>query len=99
MSGRRSSSAGCTREHDRPRRRRALPQRVAAAPRRRRGARGPDRRMTPVDVARARAETSGCEGVVHLNNAGSSLMPDVVLRTVIEHLELEARIGGYEAAA
>ena len=26
-------------------------------------------------------------------------MPDVVLRTVIEHLELEARIGGYEAAA
>jgi selenocysteine lyase/cysteine desulfurase len=55
--------------------------------------------MTPVDVAKARAETSGCEGVVHLNNAGSSLMPDVVLRTVIEHLELEAKIGGYEAAA
>ncbi len=26
-------------------------------------------------------------------------MPEVVLRTVIEHLELEARIGGYEAAA
>ena len=26
-------------------------------------------------------------------------MPDVVLQTVIEHLELEARIGGYEAAA
>ncbi len=55
--------------------------------------------MTAIDVAKARAETSGCEGVVHLNNAGSSLMPDVVLQTVIEHLELEARIGGYEAAA
>jgi len=55
--------------------------------------------MTQIDVAKARAETSGCEGVVHLNNAGSSLMPDVVLQTVIEHLELEARIGGYEAAA
>ena len=36
---------------------------------------------------------------MHLNNAGAALMPDVVLQTVIEHLELEARIGGYEAAA
>ena len=55
--------------------------------------------MTSIDVAKARRETPGCVSVVHLNNAGASLMPDVVLRTVIEHLELEARIGGYEAAA
>ena len=55
--------------------------------------------MSPIDVAKARAETAGCEGIVHLNNAGAALMPDVVLRTVVEHLELEARIGGYEAAA
>ena len=55
--------------------------------------------MSAIDVARARRETPGCEYVVHLNNAGASLMPEVVLRTVIEHLELEARIGGYEAAA
>ena len=55
--------------------------------------------MSAIDVARARRETPGCEHVVHLNNAGASLMPEVVLRTVIEHLELEARIGGYEAAA
>ena len=55
--------------------------------------------MSQIDVARARRETPGCESVVHLNNAGASLMPDGVLRTVIEHLELEARIGGYEAAA
>ena len=52
-----------------------------------------------IDVARARAETPGCEDVTHLNNAGAGLMPEVVLRTVIEHLELEARIGGYVAAA
>lgn len=55
--------------------------------------------MSPIDVARARRETPGCESVVHLNNAGAGLMPDVVLRTVVEHLELEAQIGGYEAAA
>lgn len=55
--------------------------------------------MSAIDVARARAETSGCEGIVHLNNAGASLMPDVVLEAVIDHLALEARIGGYEAAA
>ncbi|MSO96166.1 MAG: aminotransferase class V-fold PLP-dependent enzyme [Thermoleophilia bacterium] len=55
--------------------------------------------MSSIDVARARRETPGCENVVHLNNAGAGLMPDVVLATMVEHLELEARIGGYEAAA
>jgi cysteine desulfurase/selenocysteine lyase len=52
-----------------------------------------------IDLERARRETPGCEHVVHLNNAGASLMPDRVLRAVTDHLELEARIGGYEAAA
>jgi cysteine desulfurase/selenocysteine lyase len=50
-----------------------------------------------IDVAQARAETPGCEHVVHLNNAGASLPPQSVLDAVIGHLELEARVGGYEA--
>ena len=49
-------------------------------------------------MARARALTPGCEHVLHLNHAGASLLPQPVLDTVVGHLELEARIGGYEAA-
>ncbi|HEX5586046.1 MAG TPA: aminotransferase class V-fold PLP-dependent enzyme [Acidimicrobiia bacterium] len=51
-----------------------------------------------IDVARARAATPGCHDVVHLNNAGAALPTRHVLDTVIDHLELEARVGGYAAA-
>lgn len=51
-----------------------------------------------LDVNRLRAETPGCAERIHLNNAGASLMPLPVLEAIREHLELEARIGGYEAA-
>lgn len=48
---------------------------------------------------RCRAETPGTERYIHLNNAGSSLMPATVYETVQSYLELEWLQGGYETAA
>ena len=46
-----------------------------------------------------RADTPGCGQVVHFNNSGCGLLAAPVLATMVDHLNLEARIGGYEAAA
>jgi selenocysteine lyase/cysteine desulfurase len=51
-----------------------------------------------MDVEALRAVTPGCRNRTHLNNAGSGLMTTRTLDVMREHLELEAEIGGYEAA-
>ncbi|HEX4628440.1 MAG TPA: aminotransferase class V-fold PLP-dependent enzyme [Gemmatimonadales bacterium] len=53
----------------------------------------------PGALERWRRDTPGCRDRVHLNNAGAALMPEPVLQALTAHLEREAMIGGYEAAA
>ncbi len=51
-----------------------------------------------IDFRRAREQTPGCSERVHFNNCGAALMPTPVIDALKQHIDLEARIGGYEAA-
>lgn len=55
--------------------------------------------LTDAQVAALRAATPGCTHRIHLNNAGAALPTQRTVDTVVDHLTLEASIGGYEAAA
>ena len=55
--------------------------------------------FTAAEVERFRNETAGTKNVIHFNNAGSGLMPDIVTRVQLDHITLESQIGGYEASA
>jgi selenocysteine lyase/cysteine desulfurase len=51
-----------------------------------------------IDELRVRAQTSGTDHLIHFNNAGASLMPDVVVEAIKSYIDSEAKIGGYETA-
>lgn len=59
----------------------------------------PPRLVCLMDLDQLRRDTPACADLIHLNNAGASLPPQPVLEAVTAHLHLEARVGGYEAAA
>lgn len=52
-----------------------------------------------IDVAAERARTPGTLHGHHLNAAGAAIPTTPVVTAVIDHLKLEAQIGGYEAAS
>lgn len=51
-----------------------------------------------MDIAALRKDTPGTKKVIHFNNAGASLMPDIVTNTVVNYLHEESQYGGYETA-
>lgn len=51
-----------------------------------------------MDIDALRQDTPGTANRVHLNNAGAGLLSRRTLKAMTSHLELEAAIGGYEAA-
>ncbi|MEO6286488.1 MAG: aminotransferase class V-fold PLP-dependent enzyme [Dyadobacter sp.] len=55
--------------------------------------------FSKAEIAKLRSETRGVQNVIHFNNAGSGLMPDIVTQVQLDHIALEANIGGYEASA
>jgi hypothetical protein len=50
------------------------------------------------EIAQFRKDTPVCSHVIHLNSAGSSVMPQIVINAIQNHIELEDNIGGYEAS-
>ena len=50
-----------------------------------------------LDIQKLREDTPGTRQCIHLNNAGSALMPKPVFQAVVDHLDLELNSGGYEA--
>ncbi|MTI43547.1 selenocysteine lyase/cysteine desulfurase [Roseibium hamelinense] len=55
-------------------------------------------RLTQQDISALRSDTPGVNDRIHFNNAGTGLALAPVLDGVKAHLDLEAKIGGYEAA-
>lgn len=54
--------------------------------------------LSDEQITALRAATPGTAKVIHLNHAGSSLPSQASLDAQLDHLRLEASVGGYEAA-
>ena len=54
---------------------------------------------TSIDIDQVRADTPGINESVHLLASGSALMPAPVVKAIVDHTLLEAKVGGYEAQA
>jgi selenocysteine lyase/cysteine desulfurase len=52
-----------------------------------------------LNIEQLRADTPAVAQLIHFNNAGAALMPTPVIETMTRHIQLEANLGGYEAAA
>lgn len=55
--------------------------------------------LSEQEIQQFRAEIKGTAHRIHLNNAGASLPPDVVVQTMTDYLNEEATYGGYETEA
>ena len=51
-----------------------------------------------IDLEKVRKDTLGVQRVAHLNNAGAALPPAAVHDAVVQYLQEEAILGGYEVA-
>lgn len=49
-----------------------------------------------IDIDQVRADTPAVKFLTHFNNAGASLMPTSAYRAMLEYLQREQEIGGYE---
>lgn len=52
--------------------------------------------MGNLDIQKLRKDTPGTKHVIHFNNAGASLMPQLVMDAVLEYYNHELKYGGYE---
>jgi len=50
-----------------------------------------------MDINAIRNDTPGCSDKLFFNSAGSSLPPESVVEKMVEYLQFEEEVGGYEA--
>lgn len=55
--------------------------------------------MKTINIEAVRKDTPATQELIHFNNAGASLAPNSVIKSVIDYTREEATLGGYEAEA